>query len=50
MATMSSWMQAINALHGSKTILIVTHRASTLAYCDRVVRVDAGVATEVAAA
>jgi ABC-type multidrug transport system fused ATPase/permease subunit len=43
-------MQAINALHGSKTILIVTHRASTLAYCDRVVRVDAGVATEVAAA
>jgi ABC-type multidrug transport system fused ATPase/permease subunit len=43
-------MQAINALHGSKTILIVTHRASTLAYCDRVVRVEDGVAREVPAA
>jgi len=36
-------MQAINALHGSKTILIVTHRANTLRYCDRVIRIaDAG--------
>ena len=40
-------MQAINALHGSKTILIVTHRASTLKYCDRVIRVDQRTVTEV---
>jgi ABC-type multidrug transport system fused ATPase/permease subunit len=37
-------MQAIAALHGDKTILIVTHREATLRYCDRVVRItDAGV-------
>jgi len=41
-------MQAINALHGSKTILIVTHRANTLKYCDRVIRIEHGSAHEVA--
>lgn len=44
--TESSVMQAINALHGSKTILVVTHRANTLQYCDRVIRIDGGVASE----
>jgi ABC-type multidrug transport system fused ATPase/permease subunit len=47
--TESGVMQAINALHGSKTILIVTHRTNTLAYCDRVIRIDGGVASEVPA-
>jgi ABC-type multidrug transport system fused ATPase/permease subunit len=37
--TESGVMQAIAALHGAKTILIVTHRAATLRYCDRVIRI-----------
>jgi ABC-type multidrug transport system fused ATPase/permease subunit len=37
--TESGVMQAIDALHGDKTILIVTHRAATLRHCDRVVRI-----------
>jgi ABC-type multidrug transport system fused ATPase/permease subunit len=40
-------MQAINALHGTKTILIVTHRLGTLEYCDQVVRLERGTAFEV---
>jgi ABC-type multidrug transport system fused ATPase/permease subunit len=39
-------MQAIDAFHGTKTILIVTHRASTLEYCDRVVMLEHGTAIE----
>jgi ABC-type multidrug transport system fused ATPase/permease subunit len=39
-------MQAIDAFHGTKTILIVTHRASTLEYCDRVVTLEHGTAIE----
>ena len=35
-------MQAVNALHGTKTILIVAHRLSTVANCDRLIRLDAG--------
>jgi ABC-type multidrug transport system fused ATPase/permease subunit len=46
--TESGVMQAINALHGSKTILIVTHRSNTLAYCDRVIRIEGGIARELA--
>ena len=41
-------MQAISALHGAKTILIVTHRANTLKYCDRVIRIERNSAHEVA--
>lgn len=37
-------MQAIDALHGAKTILIVTHRLATLRHCDAVVRLEAGAA------
>jgi len=35
-------MQAVTALHGSKTILIVAHRLSTVALCDRLYRLAEG--------
>lgn len=42
-------MAAIHTLHGSKTILIVTHRMSTLRYCDQVFRLQDGGIDRVAA-
>lgn len=41
-ATERGVMQAVNALHGSKTLLIVAHRLSTVANCDRLYRLDQG--------
>jgi ABC-type multidrug transport system fused ATPase/permease subunit len=41
-ATESSVMLAVTALHGSKTILIVAHRLSTVAHCDRLYRLEQG--------
>jgi len=35
-------MEAVNALHGNKTILIVAHRLSTLEGCDRLFRMEQG--------
>ena len=35
-------MDAVDALHGSKTILIVAHRLSTVAHCDRLYRLESG--------
>lgn len=35
-------MQAITALQGSKTILIVAHRLSTVEHCDRLYRLEQG--------
>jgi len=35
-------MQAVRALQGAKTILIVAHRLSTVEYCDRLYRLDQG--------
>lgn len=35
-------MQAVGALHGRKTILIIAHRLSTVAECDQLYRLDRG--------
>jgi len=39
-------MAAVNALHGSKTILIVAHRLSTVEQCDRLFRLEQGRAVQ----
>ena len=44
--TESDVMEAVTALHGSKTILIVAHRLSTVAHCDRRYRLEQGRAEE----
>jgi ABC-type multidrug transport system fused ATPase/permease subunit len=43
-------MEAINAMHGDKTILVISHRAHTLDHCDRVFRVERGRLAEARAA
>jgi ABC-type multidrug transport system fused ATPase/permease subunit len=35
-------MQAVRSLHGSKTIIIVAHRLSTVEHCDRLYRLEHG--------
>jgi ABC-type bacteriocin/lantibiotic exporter with double-glycine peptidase domain len=40
--TESEVMDAINALRGKKTVVIVAHRLSTLESCDRIFRLEAG--------
>ena len=42
MATEREVMQAVRALHGNKTILIVTHRLTTVEHCDRVCWLEQG--------
>jgi ABC-type multidrug transport system fused ATPase/permease subunit len=44
-ATEQGVMEAITALHGTKTILIVAHRLSTVEHCDRLYRLETGVQT-----
>jgi ABC-type multidrug transport system fused ATPase/permease subunit len=41
-ATEREVMEAVRALHGSKTILIVAHRLSTVEQCDRLYRMEGG--------
>ena len=41
-ATEEGVMQAVTALHGMKTIIIVAHRLSTVAHCDRLYRLQQG--------
>jgi ABC-type multidrug transport system fused ATPase/permease subunit len=41
-ATERGVMQAVGALRGSKTILIVAHRLSTVQQCDRLLRLEQG--------
>jgi len=40
--TESGVMDAVHAMLGEKTILIITHRLSTVEHCDRVIRLAAG--------
>lgn len=40
--TESGVMQAVTALRGSKTIIIVAHRLSTVEHCDRLYRLEGG--------
>jgi len=40
--TERSVMEAVRALHGSKTIIIVAHRLSTVEHCDRLYQLDHG--------
>lgn len=35
-------MEAIEALHGKKTVIIVAHRLSTVEYCERLYRIEDG--------
>jgi ABC-type multidrug transport system fused ATPase/permease subunit len=49
-ATEGEVMEAINAMHGDKTILVISHRAHTLEHCDRVFRVARGLVVEAATA
>jgi len=41
-ATEEGVMQAVTALQGMKTIIIVAHRLSTVAHCDRLYRLEQG--------
>lgn len=43
--TEAAVIEAINALQGEKTLIIVAHRLSTIANCDKVYRVEKGKAT-----
>ena len=40
--TEASVMEAIDELHGEKTILIIAHRMSTIEGCDKVYQIGAG--------
>lgn len=40
--TESGVMDAVNALHGTKTVLIVAHRLTTMSQCDRRYRMESG--------
>ncbi len=39
-------IQTLEAMHSSKTILIISHRSSTLAFCDRILSLEKGILTE----
>ncbi len=41
-ATEYGVMQAVRAMHGAKTIVIVAHRFSTVKHCDRIYRLEQG--------
>lgn len=40
-------MQAVRSLQGTKTVIIVAHRLSTVAHCDRLYRIEQGSVVEV---
>ena len=41
-ATEKEVMAAVNSLHGTKTLIIVAHRLSTVADCDILYKLDGG--------
>lgn len=41
-ATEKEVMAAVNNLHGSKTLVIIAHRLSTVANCDEIIKLEAG--------
>ena len=41
-ATETEVMKAVDTLHGTKTILIIAHRLSTLQNCDKIFQLDSG--------
>lgn len=45
-ATEQGVMQAVRALHGSKTVIIVAHRLSTVEHCNRLYRLHEGKVVE----
>ena len=42
MNTEDEVMREVNALHGSKTLIIIAHRISTLSKCDRLYHIESG--------
>jgi len=45
--TESEFIEALEAVHHKLTMVVVSHRTSTLKYCDRVLRLEGGRLTEV---
>ena len=45
--TESEFIEALEAVHHKLTMVVVSHRISTLKYCDRVLRIEGGRLTEV---
>jgi ABC-type multidrug transport system fused ATPase/permease subunit len=45
-ATEDEVMNAVNALHGRKTVIVIAHRTTTISKCDVVYRVESGKLTE----
>ena len=39
-------MEAIERLHGNKTLIIIAHRLSTISHCDRIYEIANGIAIE----